>query len=78
MAGQPSEYHRGDMDIREQTATFHSVMIASKWSCLVIAVGVLFFTLLFCTSAGFLSAAAAAIVVAVLGVVFLRERPSSH
>ena len=78
MAGLPSEYHHGEMDVRDQQATFRSVMKATKWSCLVLAVGVLFFTLLFCTTAGFFNAALAAVVVAALGVFFLRERPSNH
>jgi hypothetical protein len=77
MAGHDSDYHRGDMDIAEQSATYELVMGMTKWGSLVIAVGVLFFTLLFCTGVGFLGAAATAVVVAVLGVVFLRAKPEA-
>jgi len=77
MAG-PSDYHRGEMDIAEQTATFHLVMGMTKWGSLVIAVGVLFFTLLFCVpGAGFFGAAAASAVLLVAGIVFLREKPAA-
>jgi hypothetical protein len=72
MAGGPSDYQRGGMDIAEQTSTYALVMNMTKWGSLVIAVGVLFFALLFCTKAGFMGAAATAGVVAVLGVLFLR------
>jgi hypothetical protein len=78
MAGPTSDFHHGDMDIREQAATFNAVMTASKWGSLTIVVGVLFFTLWLCTAAGFVSALAAAVVVAALGVFFLRSKPSAH
>jgi hypothetical protein len=78
MAGQATEYHRGDMDIHAQRATFKAVMTGSKWACLVMAVGVLFFTLWFCTEAGFLTALITAIVVSVLGGILLRSRPPAH
>jgi hypothetical protein len=73
-----AEYHHGDMDIHAQRATFHAVMAATKWSCLAVAVGVLFFTLLFCTDAGFLSAAFSALVLTAVGVVFLARGGSGH
>ena len=76
MAG-PSTYHRGDMDIAEQKATFDSFVALSKWGSLAIAVGLVFFTLWLCTPANFFQAFAAAAVLIVLGVVFLREKKSS-
>ena len=76
MAGSSSQYHRGEMDIAEQKATFRTVMGATKWASLVIAVGVLFATLLFCTAAGFGSAFITAVVVAVIGTFLLREKPA--
>lgn len=76
MAG-PSSYHRGDMDIVEQKSTFHAFIGLSKWGSLAIATGLLFFTLLFCTAASFIQAAGAAAVVAVLGVLLLKEKKSS-
>jgi hypothetical protein len=78
MAGQASEFHRGEMDIHAQQSTFKAVMTGTKWASLAVAVGVLFFTLLFCTEAGFFTALISAVVVLVLGIVVLRARPSAH
>ena len=78
MAGPASDYHRGEMDISEQRSTFHLVMGLTKWGSLILAVAVLFFTLLFCTQAGFLGSAFASVVVTVIGVLLLRERPHGH
>lgn len=74
MAGASSDYQRGNMDIAEQTATFHLVMGLTKWGSLYIAAGLLFFTLLFCTHTGFLGSAASAVVMAVLGTLLLRDK----
>lgn len=74
MAG---DYQRGEMDIHEQTATFEAFGKMTKWGSLAIAVLLTFITLLFCTAAGFIGSAIAAVVLAVLGVVFLREKPGS-
>ena len=72
MAGQASDYHRGEMDIHEQADTYERVMAMTKYGSLVIGALVLFLTLWFCTSAGFLGALATGIVAAVLGGLFLR------
>jgi hypothetical protein len=77
MAGAPSEYHRGEMDIHEQVSTYHAFLILSKWGSLTIATGVFFFALLFCTKAGFMGAAASAIVLAVLGILLLRQKKNA-
>lgn len=77
MAGKASEYHRGEMDIHEQVATFHLVMNITKWGALLVAVGVLTTTLWFCTATGFLGGAIAGAVVLALGIVFLREKPAT-
>ena len=74
MAGQPSDYHRGEMDIEEQVSTFHLVMGITKWGSVVIASFLLFITLWFCTHTGFIGAFATGLVVLVLGIVLLRER----
>jgi hypothetical protein len=74
MAGQASEYHRGEMDIHEQVSTFHLVMNITKWGSLAVAAGVLFLTIWFCTPAGFGSAFVSAAVVVVIGVMALRGR----
>ena len=78
MSEQAGEYHHGDMDIHAQQSTFHAVMVGTKWSCLAIAVGVLFFTLLFCTEAGFGGAFFSALILLVVGIVGLRSRAPTH
>ena len=78
MSGPASDYHHGDMDVHEQQATFHSVMAGTKWGCLAVAVGVVFFTLWFCTSAGFLTAFITAVILTAIGVFALRGKPATH
>jgi thiamine transporter ThiT len=72
MAGQASDYHRGEMDIHEQVATFRLIMNITKWGSLVIAAALLFLVLWFCTGAGFLAGLISGIVVFVLGSLLLR------
>jgi thiamine transporter ThiT len=72
MAGQASEYHRGEMDIHEQVATFHLIMNITKWGSLLIAASLLFLVMWFCTGAGFLAGLISGIVVFVLGSLLLR------
>ncbi|MDR7116449.1 aa3-type cytochrome c oxidase subunit IV [Caulobacter sp. BE254] len=74
MAG---DYQRGEMDIHEQSATFEAFGKMTKWGSLAIASLLLTITLWFCTSAGFIGGVIPGIVLAVLGVVFLREKPAS-
>lgn len=78
MAQPSNDYHRGEMDITEQQATFHGFNLLTKWGSLIIAVGTLFCTLWFCTDAGFLGAAISAAVLAVVGVLVLREKKPAH
>lgn len=77
MAGQASDYHRGDMDISEQVSTFHLVMGITKWGSLLIGSLILFITLWFCTPAGFLGGLVPALILLALGVTFLRSKPDS-
>ncbi len=77
MAGKPTEYHRGEMDVHEQARTYHSFLAFYKWGSLAIAVGLLFFALLFAVGVGFFGAAISAGVVLVLGILILRERPNA-
>jgi len=74
MAGPSGDYHRGEMDIHEQSRTYHSFLVLSKWGSLAIIVGLLFFSLLFAVGVGFIGSAATAFVVLVLGIVGLREK----
>ena len=73
MAGAPSDYHRGEMDIAEQVSTFKFVMGMTKWGSLAMACLLSLFVMWFCTPAGFMGGAAAAVVLLVLGVVFLKD-----
>lgn len=71
MAGD-SDYHRGDMNIAEQSATYELVMGMTKWGSLAISSGLFFFVLLFCTKTGFFGSAISAVVMLVIGIVLLR------
>jgi len=73
MARQASQYHRGEMDIHEQVATFHLVMDITKWGALLIAAFLLTSVLWFCTGAGFMAGAISGLVVLVIGIVLLRR-----
>lgn len=75
MAGTPSDYHRGEMDVSEQVSTFHLVMGITKWGSLVLSSFILFITLWFCTPAGFLGGLVPALILVALGVTFLRSKP---
>jgi hypothetical protein len=75
---QPShDYHRGEMDIHEQQATFDGFNHMTKWGSLMIATGLLFITLWFCTKAGFMGAFIGAAVMAVIGILVLRDKKSA-
>ena len=74
MAAKPSEYHRGEMDIHEQTRTYHSFLVLTKWGSLALMVGLLFFSMMFAVRAGCVASAVSALALAVLGVVLLREK----
>ncbi len=78
MAQPSNDYHRGEMDITEQAATFAGFNVLTKWGSLFIATGTLFVTLWFCTKAGFIGAFVSAAVMAVLGILVLREKKTSH
>ena len=78
MAEPSHEYHRGEMDIHEQQATFDGFNLLTKWGSLIIAVGTFFVTLWFCTNAGFIGAFISAAVLAVIGYLVLREKPAAH
>jgi hypothetical protein len=73
MAG---DYHRGEMDIQEQASTYDAFGKMTKWGSLAVAVLLLFITLLFCTPAGFFGSAIASVVLLVLGVLLLKEKPN--
>ncbi|WP_304172364.1 aa3-type cytochrome c oxidase subunit IV [Phenylobacterium aquaticum] len=72
-----SEYHRGEMDISEQVATFSLFNGMTKWGSLAIAALLAMLVLWFCTPAGFLAGFITAAVMVVIGVVALREKPEA-
>ena len=74
MAG---DYHRGEMDIHEQSATYVAFGNMAKWGSLAIAVLLLTITLWFCTPAGFVGGVIPGIVLLAAGIFFLREKPAS-
>ena len=74
MAG---DYHRGEMDIQEQAATYSAFGAMTKWGSLAISVLLLMVTIWFCTPMGFIGGVIPGVVLAVLGVVLLREKPGS-
>lgn len=77
MAGPSSDYHRGEMDIAEQNATFHLVMGLTKWGSLVLAAFLLFVIIWFCTPIGFLGGFVSGMVLLILGIVGLREKSAA-
>lgn len=72
-----SEYHRGEMDISEQTATYDAVMALTKWGSLAVATAVLMLTLWFCTPAGFFGGLIPGVLLAAAGVALLRDKPGA-
>ncbi len=70
------EYTQGDQEITEQLATFSLFGKMMKWGLLSVAVLVVTLVLWFCVQAGFIAGAAAGIVLAVVGVYFLRSKPA--
>jgi len=77
MGEQASDYHRGEMEIQEQVATYNLFMGMTKWGSLAIASALLLFTVWFCTPAGFFPGLIRAVVLAVIGVVRLRDKPDA-
>jgi hypothetical protein len=78
MASKATTYHRGEMDISEQTATFDFVMAMTKWGSLAVAALLAFLVLWLCAGAGFMGGFLTAAVMVALGVVFLRDKPEAH
>lgn len=72
-----SEYHRGEMDIHEQAATFNLFVGLTKWGSLAIAALVLLLTVWFCTAGGFLGGLVSAVVLFAVGVFVLKSKPDS-
>jgi len=82
MAKGHSEYHRGEMDISEQKATYDLFMAMTKWGSLLTAAALFGLVLWFCTGAGFWSGmfqgAIGFVVLMVVGWFLLRDKPQAH
>jgi hypothetical protein len=71
------DYNTGDQDIREQVATFDAFGKMVKWGSLTLAALLLMLVLWFCVGAGFLAGFGAAVVLAIIGIFFLRSKPDT-
>lgn len=82
MAQGHDEYHRGEMDISEQTATYAWFMDMAKWGSLVTAASLFGLVLWFCTGAdfwgGLFQGAIGFVVLMVVGWFLLRDKPGAH
>jgi hypothetical protein len=65
------------MDIQEQAATFDAFGKMVKWGSLAIAALLVMLILWFCVPMGFFAGLFAAIVLAAVGIFFLREKPDA-
>jgi hypothetical protein len=72
-----SEYHRGEMDISEQAATYGIFMLLTKWGSLAIAALLVLLVLWFCTPAGFLVGLGVSLAMTVIGIFILRDKPDA-
>jgi hypothetical protein len=72
-----SQYHRGEMDISEQVATFNLFNGMTKWGSLALAALLSLLVLWFCTPAGFLGGFVTAAIVTVIGTLLLRDKPEA-
>ncbi len=76
MAESSSEYHHGEMDVHAQAATYAAFIKLSKWGSLLLAAMLFALVIWFCTQAGFLPGLASFVVVMVVGIAVLREKPA--
>ena len=76
MAGKASDFKRGSMNMRENNATYAAFMAMFYWGGLATAVGILFFTILFCTPLGLLPAGFFSGALAVVGGFVLSRKPA--
>ena len=79
MADQASDYHRGDQNISEQTATYKMFGAMTKWASLIIAALLVLFVVWFCVGAGFFAGLIPAVILLAAGIFFLRSPdPQGH
>jgi hypothetical protein len=69
-----SDYHHGDMDVSEQSSTYHLFLGLTKWGSFIVALLVTFLSIWFCTRLGFMGAAALSVVAGGAIGYFLKTR----
>ena len=73
-----SDYVHGEMDIHQNQSTYALFGNLTKWGSLAVAVVLVFLVLLTCVpGAGFMTAFIVALILAVLGWVFLKKKPDA-
>ena len=79
MAAEPHapDFTPGEMEIAEQTSTYHVFDALVRWGSLTTAALLLFLTIMFCTRAGFIGAAVPTAILVAIGVAVLRKAPTS-
>ena len=77
MAEHATDQTHGQMDITEQSQSFDLFIKFTKWGSLAVAVLVLWATLMFCTSTGFVGSVVASVILLAVGVYLLREKPQT-
>jgi hypothetical protein len=65
--------HTDEIELTHHADAYHHFMLGVKWSALTLGVLITFFTLWFCTPAGFFGGLIAAIVVLTVGVWAMRH-----
>ncbi len=71
------EFHHGDQDSSNKQETYSAFMDLTKWACVYLAAALALLVCWFCTPLGFFTGAGVAVVLLVLGFLFLRKKPGS-
>ncbi len=72
MAEHAVTHHHGDMPVQAQSSTYSGVMGLFKWVSLALAAFLTLLVFWFCTPAGFFPGAVVAVIMLIVGFVFLR------
>ena len=70
-----SDYHHGDQDVSEQTATYRRFGTLTKWFCLYLASFLFTCVLWFCVGAPFIGGLVPGLILLAVGIFFLRATP---
>ena len=72
------EFHHGDQDPETKQETYSAFMEMTKWACVVLAATLSLLVIWFCTPLGFLPGAIVAVILLVLGFMFLGTKPKPY